>query len=285
MKKKIVAVILGLEVSILTSLGLFYSLLLWIITGLVNYVCKLSLHVEQAFDIGVFVLICAFSIFCCIKTVDRFYKAYLILTILIPLLGLLVYFTVFKEPNKASILEKELAKSSSGIAKPQNYNLITCSFEKNLKIYYDSARVDRNNLFLRLFRSSEKNILLIKVDTIIFSNDYKYAYVQYIIKQPNVYYAESSFCFFTAANQMELIPGSIYSSFDDNQKNAIEKIRYDAFIASRKRLKADYSNDDYKTYYENVPSPIDKNYWTKTFPIDSVNMRVNGSLKIPINCQ
>lgn len=285
MKKRIVAILLGLEIAILIFLGIFQSLILWILTGFVTSIFNLTLFAEQIFDISIFALICCFSIFICLKGVDKFYKSYLITALLIPLSGGAIYFICLKEPNKALILEKELAVSSSNISKPRNYNSIKCSFEKNLKSYYDTAQVNRNNLFSNLFSSNKKNISSIKIDTLIFSKDYKYAYIQYVIKQPNVYYTESLFCFFPASNEMELIPRSIYSSFDEDRNKAIIKIRYDAFIASRKRLQADYSGSDYKTSYENVPSPIDNGYWTKTFPLDSVNMRINGSLKISINCQ
>jgi len=282
LKKRIIAIILGIEAGIIIWFILFITLIIYAFTGIVAYLITsiLTLNfqtIQTACMIITGIITIGFSILIFWFSVNKNFKLYKFLTIIIPLIMATIYFVFTKHENKIKEISIEKAKYIQDFNKQNSSNYIISKtlFEEKLKECSRRIKPDSTNLYLGIF-ASQAPIDSIQVDTLIFSPKDQLGLCIFSFKSENSYFAKSIFFERISSTNFKIHSGGNCPQENDKTRQlAIINLEYLLYIDLKQRVHADY-NPTYKKWTESVPSVLNKDYWITTIKEDTLNLDIYG---------
>lgn len=278
--KKVIAIIVGLEVGLLLIALSFHSLIGYLVSGILAYLFGLVLPIEHEslqvfFVYTIAFLLVSVSVFVCILFSNSFYKLFKWTVIILPASVGIIYLTAFKPIDKSSMVQQELENYVSRHVKiPPNYLGYSNSIESKLNNLASSLD-PTSNQYLGIFSENQEKVDSIIIDTLFLSPDQHIGMCVFTMKKKDHYTAVSTF--FNPKENLVFSGFSNLSHYGDSRNEALIELYYELYIELKERKKATYSHE-YKAWTEKFPSILDSEYWTNTLKEDTIGMRKYGVL-------
>lgn len=278
--KKVIAILVGIELGLILTAFTFFSLIGYLLSGILAYVFGLVLPIEHEslqvfFGYAIALLLVSVSVFLCLKLSARLHKYFKWTAIVIPVFAGTIYLTVFRPIDKSIMVEQELENyESQNVETPLNYLNYLKSLETKLKDIA-SNETPNSNLYLGIFSTNQEKLDSIIIDTLFLSPDQQIGLCVFSMKQNDYYTAVSTF--FNPIENIVYSGHSNLSHYGNSRKDALIELYYELYLERKERNKATYS-PEYKAWTEKFPSILDSEYWTITLKEDTIGMRKYGVL-------
>lgn len=289
--RKIVAVILGVEIALACSIIIFLYLpgLLYFLVGLISLITNIffTVNLELLYDIAFFTYLFLYFIlfrYLSWKLINKYEKIDLYIFTFFTLLLIYFYITYFKQVNKEVEVAKEINLHQNYFNSKDQFYLKT---EKELKsklimISNKYQTLDSNDGFVGEYRYCILGTVS-KVDSILISN---------------IFFAPDStfgLCLFSGFTSGGYIANSFYfkreidsiltfyhrhyyeRSLEQNRHDALINLEYDFFVQRKYEKKHIFSKDKQKIN-NGLPTILEKGYWEKTVKIDTLGLQIQKTL-------
>jgi hypothetical protein len=274
--KKLVGIILGIEVGIIIWFLLSLTLIIYLVVGLLNYAFP---SIPQSyFSIATIILTILPFAFIFTQSIDKNYESYKTACFVLPIISGVIFFAFSKEPNKEKAVMTEIEKGERSIF-PESHDRTKRQINSLLTSFTKKYSKDRNNIHLKFFKTEQQEATEITIDELYYNpTNFKEGQCIYSFFADSIYY--SSILYFTIkdTNVYELSSIDKTASFGKSKKETLINLKYELLIKNKERIEVD--QEDYLEQKKVIyPTLVQKGYWTKTLKEDTLNMTYSGTIK------
>lgn len=275
--KRIVAIILGIEIGLLIWFILAQTFVIYIVVGIVHYLLP---FISETILSWLTILLCC-SCFCTLTlvTANKYFRQFIAAIFCLPAVTFIVYFLFFLPPNKAKAVNTELTKHNKN---KYSDNLSYIQFQNKINTmlvnFTTHNSESRNNLHLAIFGIEEKKAEQIKIDTLFIAPDEKIGVCLFTFLD-SIYTARAIYFSIKKNSVDKLFSGGLLAhGYGVTREEALTEMKYDMFITSKKRVEV-VNLENYSVKKVEYPSILESKYWQQTIKLDTVYMTINGAIE------